>query len=1073
LRAASPTTSARIGRAAGEAATLRIEARPGVAALAVRTFASRATRHAAALAPPRPTATHSARTAGEPVQRIVASTGASSMRASRDAHLGAVSAASHLALPRAAAAIPLATPTVASSLPMARVATAGATHTASAVAAHADVTGEAAETREATEATAGRQATVMPRGTSARIARGLNRDTVVHEARTPPAQRIVDPRSTAAGPGTVAPVASIGRIAAVRLPRTPMQHVAAAGHLAMSLRAESAVAPLAGPLDQPLRAREATPAATRSGATDVAAGRTSVTPRHARVAVDPLQRRVRATSTAEPARPRASSALNLSSSSGGTIAAGHVPAPLPRAVEAKPLHGRAALSAAVIQRLAVRAGTPSPSIGRNTNEVARAVATRFATTPAAVSPSVRSRTGGGAGSTPSASAARMSAWRRASASTPAVPRAAVQRRTVASDVFEVDRERVVRASTGNAIGARARRLPAHAESAALPRAAEVPVPAAARSIASEAVLRATSTSHAPIGAASMPLPRAAHALPSLSADAKGVAYDGPGLPSVRAIGTPLAVTTQRAAGTSASAATLSVMPTTRGAARTPAAVQRLRASSSARPAPLIQRSTEVSSIRRVGGTAQDAMPVQRRALRATATMLGRDAAPGALHAANRDVTSMRASVGGLPVRAALADVPHAHAPFRAAASQAPAARGVAARAPHAGTPGATSTGGRVSGVAQRRVASSAPGTSAPRTESASTEVHRTSAGPVAIGATGRRALPRMNAPAARADIEVLHAAAVRPLTPGGRSDAHTPSAALSPLTAAPAAPAASRGVPPRVGASSTAVGGSAARAAAQRRADPSAASAPPAAGREAMPAARPLPGAGALRALPRSQAPETADLDVLHRAAVRLVATPPAAAREGGSEPGGTVGGGLGRADLAALLDQAMGVGGTGRAPVQRRGESVTSLPIGGMAGSVAAARAAASDAARRAVEETSASSGSVVSSGNSGGGGGFGGSGTHGGPHLRRSSVELPSRAITARAGARSGGFGGGEPIQRLVDDEAEPELGLADEASGDSDGRRSPAQQEQQLADLLDVLQERILAELERRGGRYRGVF
>jgi len=379
-------------------------------------------------------------------------------------------------------------------------------------------------------------------------------------------------------------------------------------------------------------------------------------------------------------------------------------------------------------------------------------------------------------------------------------------------------------------------------------------------------------------------------------------------------------------------------------------------------------------------------------------------------------------------------------------------------------PGATPTGGRVSGVAQRRVASSAPGTSATRAETASTEVYRTLAEPVAIGATGRRALPRINAPAARADIEVLRAAAVRPLMPGGHGDAP----AQPPMHSAPPSP---RTV-------SAAQGASSMRVAAQRRADPAAAAgASPGGSTEATRVARPQPGAGALRALPRSQAPETADLEVLHRAAVRPVAAP-AAASAGVGEPAGSVGGGLGRADLAALLDQAMGVGGAGRAPVQRRGESVTSLPIGGMAGSVAAARAAASDAARRAVEESSATSGSVVSSGNSGGGAsGFGGSGGfgggHGGPHLRRSSVELPSRAITARAGARSGGFGGSEPIQRLVDDEAEPELGLADEASGDSDGRRSPAKQEQQLADLLDVLQERILAELERRGGRYRGVF
>lgn len=267
---------------------------------------------------------------------------------------------------------------------------------------------------------------------------------------------------------------------------------------------------------------------------------------------------------------------------------------------------------------------------------------------------------------------------------------------------------------------------------------------------------------------------------------------------------------------------------------------------------------------------------------------------------------------------------------------------------------------------------------------------------------------------------------------------------------------------------STALGGSASSAPAAQRIATSPADA--ASSTSARVAAR-QPGRGALRALPRSAAPVTASGDALQRAPVRPVAVArPAEA----SEPGGSVGGGMDRNDIASMIERALandGNGGGASSPAAaraQRGDSVTSLPIGGMAGTVAAARSAARDAVQRAIDDSGISDG-----GSSGGGGGFGGGSRGGGGSHRRSSAQMPSRAITTHVGG-GGSTGGGfesAPVQRQV---SEAEMAApAPTNQADAGAQRTPAQQQEQLADLLDVLQARILAELERRGGRYRGMF
>ncbi len=1080
-RTSSPATAPRIERVARAMETLRADARPGAAALGVRAFASRAALHASAATPPAQTARRTASADGAPVQRIERSARPASLTTGSHAGIDAAPAAHPFALPRAASAVPLATSTVSAARLIGRVVV-GAPRAGGARVSRAADGGEALDGRVANDAARPSAAATAPDAPS-------------------PVQRAAEvTRSISTPAHAMPPAASIGRIAALRLPVTPLQRIAVEGHLAMPLRASSAGASQAQPASadasppareanesRPRRAVDA-PTTTRRATAEVgdAPRVLAAAPTRARDDAGPLQRLVRATAPAHARRSATSSISSriaaLASSVSPSTAAASRPgalAPLPRAVEASPLRSSATVSVGAVQRLAVGGRMLRPSTTDDTTEAVRRTSapasraarprpsSRVSSVPIdADAPYVRAH--GGDAADPRATRASVIAApgsMHATATSPA-PRPAVQRRAVG----EVPRGIASHASDDSAIGARARRLvAAHAEAASttLPRAAEDRGIAAATSAAVERVRDTVRPTR--IGAASMPLARAARALPSLMAGAASTQYEGPGLPAVRAIearatGSDLRSSAPRPLGLTSAAVARADRAST-------STVQR----QATQPVPHVARRTrsmpstlDAPAIGLTGGAASGTAPAQRGAMRRAATSergaltSGRVAPVPASVAGSRGVTAARASVGGLPVRPSVlrAESVAAHATGTSSTTR---TREGMVRAQRALTPGTISGAAHASGVAQRLAA---PGARTSTRETAPTSAARAlMPARTAIGVIGRRALPRMNAAAANADIEVLHAAAVRPVAAGSGSDARTP-------------PAAALGSQPRTAAASALGGASAGRAAAQRLAVPAATSTPPSEGDSTTRPARPRPGAGALRALPRSQAPETADLDVLHRAAVRPVAVAPTTSA-GASEPAGTVGGGLGRADLAALLDQAMGVSGAGRAPVQRRGESVTSLPIGGMAGSVAAARAAASDAARRAVEESSAASGSVVSSGNSGGGtGGFGGGtggsgGGHGGPHLRRSSVELPSRAITARAGGRSSGFGGAEPIQRLVDDEAEPELGVAAEASGDSDGRRSPAKQEQQLAELLDVLQERILAELERRGGRYRGVF
>jgi hypothetical protein len=212
----------------------------------------------------------------------------------------------------------------------------------------------------------------------------------------------------------------------------------------------------------------------------------------------------------------------------------------------------------------------------------------------------------------------------------------------------------------------------------------------------------------------------------------------------------------------------------------------------------------------------------------------------------------------------------------------------------------------------------------------------------------------------------------------------------------------------------------------------------------------------------------TATGDALQRAPVRPVAL----ARSESSEPNGTAPGGYDRNDIASMIERALArengggdASNSGAAARAQRGDSVSSLPIGGMAGTVAAARNAARDAVQRAIDD------SGINDGGSSSGGGGGGSRNGGGSH-RRSSAQMPSRALTTHVG---GGFGGGfdtaAPVQRTPEDHA-PTSPPAPTNQVEA-AQRSPAQQQEQLTELLDVLQARILAELERRGGRYRGMF
>ncbi|MGE3856407.1 MAG: hypothetical protein AB7G21_05580 [Dehalococcoidia bacterium] len=125
----------------------------------------------------------------------------------------------------------------------------------------------------------------------------------------------------------------------------------------------------------------------------------------------------------------------------------------------------------------------------------------------------------------------------------------------------------------------------------------------------------------------------------------------------------------------------------------------------------------------------------------------------------------------------------------------------------------------------------------------------------------------------------------------------------------------------------------------------------------------------------------------------------------------------------------------------------VTSLPVGaaGAAGAVSAARRAAADVVQTAL-------GSLGIEADAGGAPrvpGVARAAEGDGGH----SSDAPHMASSSAASAA--------PVQRLVD-------GEADEAT-----ERSAASDEERVAALMDRLEARILAQIERRGGRYRGMF
>jgi hypothetical protein len=136
----------------------------------------------------------------------------------------------------------------------------------------------------------------------------------------------------------------------------------------------------------------------------------------------------------------------------------------------------------------------------------------------------------------------------------------------------------------------------------------------------------------------------------------------------------------------------------------------------------------------------------------------------------------------------------------------------------------------------------------------------------------------------------------------------------------------------------------------------------------------------------------------------------------------------------------------------------VGSLPVGGAgAGAVGAARRAAADVVHNALNMAGLS----PANGNSGGG---------------RAGGSMPtppwrSGAVTSAVGTPA--------AQRLIDGSGEdaPDDGGANEDGPDGDGLdpqvEGPTPGYQRLVDLMDALEMRILAQIERRGGRYRGMF
>ncbi len=163
----------------------------------------------------------------------------------------------------------------------------------------------------------------------------------------------------------------------------------------------------------------------------------------------------------------------------------------------------------------------------------------------------------------------------------------------------------------------------------------------------------------------------------------------------------------------------------------------------------------------------------------------------------------------------------------------------------------------------------------------------------------------------------------------------------------------------------------------------------------------------------------------------------PAPATSDGERPGGPA--------VARILGRRGGQAG-----------EVAGLPVGGPGATVAAARTAAADIVQRALSSIS-----------------FDSRGTADAPGRTSAGTRGPvsSGGEQAQPGARAAGSAdmdipaahmGSAPVQRIVSERSEavegvPERGLS----------------EQQIAAIMQALEDRVLAMIERRGGRYRGTF